>query len=108
MRVRTDDIFLKLLTGAILAKDNKARGEIKVVNFYLLKEEIDHEVSKGTIYGKDRAALMGKIAREADNMLKDFFDGKEPNKRTNPNEALACGAAVQGGEKLTIFLMLHS
>ena len=30
-------------------------------------------------------------------MLKDFFDGKEPNKGTNPDEAVAYGAAVQGG-----------
>ncbi|CAH2038509.1 unnamed protein product [Thlaspi arvense] len=30
-------------------------------------------------------------------LLKDFFDGKEPNKGTNPDEAVAYGAAVQGG-----------
>ncbi|CAH8272298.1 unnamed protein product [Arabidopsis lyrata] len=30
-------------------------------------------------------------------MLKDFFDGKEPNKGTNPDEVLAYTTAVQGG-----------
>ncbi|KAB2621486.1 mediator of RNA polymerase II transcription subunit 37f [Pyrus ussuriensis x Pyrus communis] len=30
-------------------------------------------------------------------MLKDFFDGKEPSKGVNPDEAVAYGAAVQGG-----------
>ena len=30
-------------------------------------------------------------------MIKDFFDGKEPNKGVNPDEAVAYGAAVQGG-----------
>eukprot|EP00246_Nothoceros_aenigmaticus_P007445 TRINITY_DN2123_c0_g1_i1.p1 TRINITY_DN2123_c0_g1~~TRINITY_DN2123_c0_g1_i1.p1 ORF type:complete len:660 (+),score=179.12 TRINITY_DN2123_c0_g1_i1:246-2225(+) len=30
-------------------------------------------------------------------LLKDFFDGKEPNKGVNPDEAVAFGAAVQGG-----------
>jgi len=30
-------------------------------------------------------------------MIKDFFDGKEPNKGINPDEAVAYGAAVQGG-----------
>ncbi|KAJ0080277.1 hypothetical protein Patl1_22534 [Pistacia atlantica] len=30
-------------------------------------------------------------------LLKDFFDGKEPNKGVNPDEAVAYGAAVQGG-----------
>uniref|UniRef100_A0A2N9HLN5 Uncharacterized protein n=1 Tax=Fagus sylvatica TaxID=28930 RepID=A0A2N9HLN5_FAGSY len=29
-------------------------------------------------------------------LLKDFFDGKEPNKGFNPDEAVAYGAAVQG------------
>lgn len=29
-------------------------------------------------------------------LLKDFFDGKEPNKGVNPDEAVAYGAAVQG------------
>lgn len=30
-------------------------------------------------------------------LLKEFFDGKEPNKGINPDEAVAFGAAVQGG-----------
>jgi len=30
-------------------------------------------------------------------MLKDFFNGKEPNRGINPDEAVAYGAAVQGG-----------
>lgn len=30
-------------------------------------------------------------------LLKDFFDGKELSKGTNPDEAVAYGAAVQGG-----------
>jgi len=30
-------------------------------------------------------------------LIKDFFDGKEPNKGINPDEAVAYGAAVQGG-----------
>ncbi|KAJ8443543.1 hypothetical protein Cgig2_017026 [Carnegiea gigantea] len=30
-------------------------------------------------------------------LLKDFFDGKEPTKGINPDEAVAYGAAVQGG-----------
>lgn len=30
-------------------------------------------------------------------LLKDFFDGKEPCKGVNPDEAVAYGAAVQGG-----------
>ncbi|KAG1330545.1 Luminal-binding protein 4 [Cocos nucifera] len=30
-------------------------------------------------------------------LLKDLFDGKEPNKGINPDEAVAYGAAIQGG-----------
>ena len=30
-------------------------------------------------------------------LLKDFFNGKEPNKAINPDEAVAYGASVQGG-----------
>jgi len=30
-------------------------------------------------------------------LLKDFFNGKDPNKGINPDEAVAYGAAVQGG-----------
>eukprot|EP00271_Cylindrocystis_brebissonii_P019258 TRINITY_DN57_c0_g1_i1.p1 TRINITY_DN57_c0_g1~~TRINITY_DN57_c0_g1_i1.p1 ORF type:complete len:666 (-),score=180.00 TRINITY_DN57_c0_g1_i1:183-2180(-) len=30
-------------------------------------------------------------------LLKDYFDGKEPSKGVNPDEAVAFGAAVQGG-----------
>jgi len=30
-------------------------------------------------------------------LLKDFFDGKEPSRGVNPDEAVAYGAAVQGG-----------
>jgi len=31
------------------------------------------------------------------NLIKDFFDGKEPNRGINPDEAVAYGAAVQAG-----------
>jgi heat shock protein 5 len=30
-------------------------------------------------------------------LLKDYFNGKEPSKGINPDEAVAYGAAVQGG-----------
>ena len=30
-------------------------------------------------------------------LLQDYFGGKEPNKGINPDEAVAYGAAVQGG-----------
>jgi len=30
-------------------------------------------------------------------LIKEFFDGKEPNRGINPDEAVAYGAAVQAG-----------
>jgi len=30
-------------------------------------------------------------------LLKEYFNGKEPSKGINPDEAVAFGAAVQGG-----------
>ncbi|XP_048623001.1 heat shock 70 kDa protein BIP3-like [Brassica napus] len=47
----------------------------------------------------DEIVLVGGSTRipKVQEMLKDFFDGKEPNKGTNPDEAVAYGAAVQGG-----------
>jgi heat shock protein 5 len=37
------------------------------------------------------------LAAQVQELLKEFFDGKEPNKGINPDEAVAFGAAVQGG-----------
>merc|ERR1712205_30581 len=34
---------------------------------------------------------------QVDQLLQDYFNGKEPNKGINPDEAVAYGAAVQGG-----------
>ncbi len=46
-------------------------------------------------------------------MLKDFFNGRDPNRSINPDEAIAYGAAVQaaiiagtGGEKVQDLLLL--
>lgn len=46
-------------------------------------------------------------------LLKDFFNGRDPNRSINPDEAVAYGAAVQaaiiggkGGEKVTDMLLL--
>merc|ERR1719150_1768554 len=47
----------------------------------------------------DELVLVGGSTRipKVVQMLKEFFDGKEPNKGVNPDEAVAYGAAVQGG-----------
>ncbi|CDY23972.1 BnaC03g17190D [Brassica napus] len=47
----------------------------------------------------DEIVLVGGSTRipKVQQLLKDFFEGKEPNKGVNPDEAVAYGAAVQGG-----------
>merc|ERR1719161_429074 len=56
----------------------------------------DSELKKSEI---DEVVLVGGSTRipKVQALLKDFFNGKEPNKGINPDEAVAYGAAVQGG-----------
>jgi heat shock protein 5 len=47
----------------------------------------------------DEIVLVGGSTRipKVQQLLQDFFNGKEPNRGINPDEAVAYGAAVQGG-----------
>jgi len=63
----------------------------------------------------DEVVLVGGSTRipKVQQLVKDFFNGKEPNRGINPDEAVAFGATVQGGilstddnEKLNDLLLL--
>merc|ERR1712164_97357 len=56
----------------------------------------DGGMSKSEI---DELVLVGGSTRipKVQTLLKDYFNGKEPNRGINPDEAVAYGAAVQGG-----------
>jgi heat shock protein 5 len=56
----------------------------------------DADMSKDEV---DEIVLVGGSTRipKVQTLLKDFFDGKEPSRGVNPDEAVAFGAAVQGG-----------
>jgi len=56
----------------------------------------DAGMSKGEI---DEIVLVGGSTRipKVQQLVKEFFNGKEPSKGVNPDEAVAFGAAVQGG-----------
>jgi heat shock protein 5 len=75
-------------------------------------EELNMDLFKGTLKPVEAAlkdaklkksdiedvVLVGGSSRipKVQQLLKDFFNGKEPNKGINPDEAVAYGAAVQG------------
>ncbi|KAJ0968069.1 hypothetical protein J5N97_024986 [Dioscorea zingiberensis] len=89
---RADGVLVRLLSGVLQAKDEKARREMKALLARLLGEGIDQfDVTRETLFHlchkclnllhlllseaanmdegqRDRGALMGEIAREADNM----------------------------------------
>merc|ERR1719506_2866547 len=56
----------------------------------------DGGIKKGDV---DEMVLVGGSTRipKVQQLLKDYFNGKEPNRGINPDEAVAYGAAVQGG-----------
>merc|ERR1711967_83010 len=56
----------------------------------------DSDMAKSEV---DEIVLVGGSTRipKVQTLLKDFFDGKEPSRGVNPDEAVAYGAAVQGG-----------
>ncbi|XP_015688970.2 heat shock 70 kDa protein BIP5-like [Oryza brachyantha] len=58
------------------------------------KAMADARLSKGDI---DEIVLVGGSTRipKVQQLLKDYFNGKEPNRGVNPDEAVAYGAAVQ-------------
>ncbi len=72
----------------------------------------DSKMDKGQVHD---VVLVGGSTRipKVQQLLQDFFNGKELNKSINPDEAVAYGAAVQaailtgeGGEKVQDLLLL--
>jgi len=80
------------------------RARFEELNMDLFKKTLkpvekvmeDGDMSKGEI---DEIVLVGGSTRipKVQSLLKDFFGGKEPSRGINPDEAVAYGAAVQGG-----------
>ena len=80
------------------------RARFEELNMDLFKKTLapvqrvieDAELKKSDI---DEIVLVGGSTRipKVQSLLKDYFNGKEPSKGINPDEAVAYGAAVQGG-----------
>jgi len=80
------------------------RAKFEELNLDLFKKTLtpvqkvleDADMSKSEV---DEVVLVGGSTRipKVQSLLKDHFDGREPSKGVNPDEAVAYGAAVQGG-----------
>ena len=78
-----------------------------------LKSPVEQAIKDAGLDAKkiDEVVLVGGSTRipKVQEMVKDLFGGKEPNKSVNPDEVVAIGAAVQAGvlsgEKTDILLL---
>lgn len=80
------------------------RARFEELNLDLFKKTLGpvQKVLEDSDLGKaevDEIVLVGGSTRipKVQTLLKEFFDGKEPSRGVNPDEAVAYGAAVQGG-----------
>merc|ERR1712125_99215 len=84
--------------------ETPTRARFEDINSDLFKKTLvpvrqvldDSGLKKGDI---DEIVLVGGSTRipKVQQLIKDFFNGKEPNRGINPDEAMAHGAAVQAG-----------
>ena len=93
----------KLIDGVDFSEE-LTRAKFESLNADLFKQTLeplkkaldDSDLAKKEI---SEVVLVGGSTRipKIQELLQDFFDGKELNKGVNPDEAVAYGAAVQGG-----------
>jgi heat shock protein 5 len=97
-------VEIESLYDGIDFSETLTRARFEELNMDLFKKTLgpvnqvleDSGLKKSEI---DEIVLVGGSTRipKVQQLLKDFFNGKEPNKGINPDEAVAFGAAVQGG-----------
>merc|ERR1719335_1561670 len=92
------------LMDGIDFSETLTRARFEELNVDLFKKTLgpvqkvleDADMAKSEV---DEIVLVGGSTRipKVQSLLKDYFDGKEPSKGVNPDEAVAYGAAVQAG-----------
>merc|ERR1719313_1471539 len=92
------------LMDGIDFSETLTRARFEELNVDLFKKTLgpvqkvleDADMAKSEV---DEIVLVGGSTRipKVQSLLKDYFDGKEPSKGVNPDEAVVYGAAVQGG-----------
>merc|ERR1711968_258448 len=92
------------LSEGVDFSESLTRARFEELNADLFKKTLgpvskvldDADVKKSEV---DEIVLVGGSTRipKVQQLLKDYFGGKEPSRGVNPDEAVAYGAAVQGG-----------
>jgi len=97
-------VEIESLFDGIDFSETLTRARFEELNLDLFKKTLapvaqvleDADLKKNEV---DELVLVGGSTRipKVQELLKDYFNGKEPNRGINPDEAVAYGAAVQGG-----------
>jgi len=97
-------IEIEALLDGVDFSESLTRARFEEINNNLFKSTLkpvkqvldDSGLKKNQV---DEIVLVGGSTRipKVQEMIKEFFNGKEPNRGVNPDEAVAYGAAVQGG-----------
>merc|ERR1712072_908153 len=95
---------IESITGNVDFSETLTRARFEELNNHLFKDTLKpvEQVLKDSGLKKsevDEIVLVGGSTRipKVQSLIKEFFDGKEPNRGINPDEAVAYGAAMQGG-----------
>ena len=98
------DLEIDDLVEGLNFKETLTRAKFEELNMDLFKKTMDPVEKVMADSGLKKTdihevVLVGGSTRipRVQTLLKDYFNGKEPNKGINPDEAVAYGAAVQGG-----------
>merc|ERR1711968_251554 len=97
-------VEIESLIDGVDVSETLTRARFEELNMDLFKKTLkpvekvleDSEFKKSNV---DELVLVGGSTRipKVQQLLKDYFNGKEPNRGINPDEAVAYGASVQGG-----------
>merc|ERR1711976_384259 len=97
-------VEIESLFDGVDFSETLTRARFEELNMDLFKKTLGpvKKVMEDSSFKKndiDEIVLVGGSTRipKVQTLIKDFFNGKEPNKGINPDEAVAYGAAVQGG-----------
>merc|ERR1711906_53220 len=97
-------VEIEALYDGVDFTETLTRARFEEINNDLFKNTLGpvNKVMEDSSFKKnqlDEIVLVGGSTRipKVQQLIKDFFNGKEPNKGINPDEAVAFGAAVQGG-----------